>query len=745
MPSSFQQKLAGKDNKQISQLLNIKSEATVRQHLRTAYQAFSIGEEKRSSWSDLQALFFQFMPELIPSQPVETQPLNSRWVERTSDITELQQRTAENYRILMVVGEGGIGKTTLAQQYLASCQFEKILDMKIALTPENLRSAESFVQTWLQQDFQEAAPREFSLSLSLLEQKLHQIKVAIFIDNLESALRNGLFLPEYRNYVELLRVLSDPKIKGVTLITSREKLKEPEIRGCFTHLLTGLSLEAWQQYFGYPEAAEDLQALQELHSIYKGNAYSMELLDRYIQNYYEGNIAEAWQQNSQELKQLDSFSFLVNHQLNRLSGHSIQSYRLLCRLAACRYQEIEWLPNTCVKALLWDVNPTEQLKIIWRLCDSSLLQFSRGKYRMHPTIRAAGLNQLQSSSEWEKTQRSIANYWFASAEQIDSPRLGLQVLEAYYHFLEIEDCDSAWDVLCRPAIPILPEELFLYFLSWGYISQTLELAEKLLNRVSPNREASLYRCIGDCHAYLLADGFEVALEYHRRAQFAAKREGDKWTEFNSYSDMGLCYIAAGEYELGLAIYQAKLDLALSPVSPAIQSRLNSCYCEVALLHSYLGQTSEAKAALKEATRHLTQPLESVPPWQACWDLNMAGLAQNNIGDWEQAKQTLEIVVGIAQHFNFTSDIARAWYILGEVFRGTKDFSASLDYQNRAIEFYTKIGAKYELGISNYYIGLTYRDLGQLAIAEKHWQQAVTIFDRMKTPKLVNKVLACLKQ
>ncbi|MBE9163466.1 MULTISPECIES: tetratricopeptide repeat protein [Microcoleaceae] len=739
----LQQKLAGKPNKQIAKILAIKSEATVRQHLTAAYQAFGLGDDKRSSWSDLQSLFFQFMPELIPAQPVETQPLNSRWVERTSDIAKLQKWTSENFKILIIVGEGGIGKTTLAQQYLASCQFEKILDMKIALTPENLRSADSFVQTWLQQDFQEDAPRDFSLSLNLLEKKLRQIKVAIFIDNLEPALCNGMFLPEYRNYVELLRVLCDPRIKGVTLITSREKLKEPDIRGVQTHSLTGLSPEAWQQYFEFPKTSEDLQALQEMHAVYKGNALAMEVLYNDIHNNYDGDIAEAWQQNRQELQQLDPFSFLINNQLNRLNAHSQQAYRLLCRLGACRYQEIEWLPDTCIKALLWDVTPAEQLKVTRQLCDYSLLQLHRGKYRMHPAIRAAGLNQLQKSSEWEQTQRAIAQHWFTSVEHIQSPQLGLQVLEAYYHFREIHDCDSAWDVLCRPAIPILPEELFLYFLSWGYISQTLELAEKLLNRVSPNREASLYRCIGDCHAYLLADGFEVALEYHRQAQFAAKREGDKWTEFNSYSDMGLCYIAAGEYELGLAIYQAKLDLALSPVSPAIQSRLNSCYCEVALLRSYLGQGSEAKAALKEAKRHLQQPLENVPPWQACWDLNMAGLAQKHIGEYEQAKQTLGQVVAIAQNCNFTSDIARAWYILGDVFRESNDFSASLKYQNQAIEFYTKIGAKYELGISNYYIGLTYRDLGELEIAQNHWQQAIKIFNQMKTPKQVNKVQDCL--
>ncbi|MEG4806830.1 AAA family ATPase [Microcoleus sp. F8-D3] len=289
----LQQKLAGTPNKQIAKIIAIKSEATVRQHLTTAYQSFGLGNDKRSSWSDLQALFFQFMPELIPAQPVATQPLNSRWVERTSDITKLQKWTSENFKILIIVGEGGIGKTTLALQYLASCQFEKILDMKIAFTPEDLRSADSFVQTWLQQDFQEDAPRDFSLSLSLLEKKLRQFKVAIFIDNLESALRNGMFLPEYRNYVELLRVLSDPRILGVTLITCRERLREPDLRGYQTHVLTGLTPEAWQQYFQYPETPEDLKALEEMHVVYKGNALAMELLYNNIQNNYDGNIAES--------------------------------------------------------------------------------------------------------------------------------------------------------------------------------------------------------------------------------------------------------------------------------------------------------------------------------------------------------------------------------------------------------------------------------------------------------------------
>jgi hypothetical protein len=101
-----------------------------------------------------------------------------------------------------------------------------------------------------------------------------------------------------------------------------------------------------------------------MHALYKGNAYAMEMLYNDIQNNYHGDFAEAWQQNRQALQQLDSFSFLINNQLNRLNAHSHQAYRLLCRLGACRYQEIEWLSDTCLKALLWDVTPAEQFRVM---------------------------------------------------------------------------------------------------------------------------------------------------------------------------------------------------------------------------------------------------------------------------------------------------------------------------------------------------------------------------------------------
>ena len=735
-----QLKLTNKPNKDIAKILGIKTEATVRKHLETAYKKFSIAsEDKRGNWAELQMLFTQFMPELIPQIPTESQP---QWVGRTADIAKLKQWNTQNYRILMIVGEGGVGKTTLAEKFLSRCDFDKRLDIKIALELQNLETADKVVQSWLQQEFAEDIPRDFNLSLKLLSEKLRQSKVIVFIDNLETALENGLFLDNYRDYVELLRILTDSRNKGFTLITSRERLKEPNIRDIQTQVLSGLTLEDWQLFFAAWQP-EDLTALQKMHELYNGNAYAMKLLYSEIQNQYDGDIQEFWQQNNHELKNLEPFRFLVDNQLNRLKNHSAKAYNLLCRLSACRYQQIEWLPDSCVKSLLWDVAIEQQQGITRRLYDCSLVQFHRGKYQMHPGIRTNALKRLKNSPQWMQTHRTIGEYWFNSNEQIQSSQQGLQVLEAYHHFIAIQDWDSAWDVLRRRAISALPEELFLYFLSWGFIREVMQLSHSLVGKVSSDREASLYRCLGDCHAYLLEDGIETALNYHRQAQISAKKSGDIWTEFNSYSDMGLCYYIAGEYELGLKSYQTKLQLAQLQNYSIIKARENSSWCEVALLNSCLGQIEETVNAIKSTGDYLKHPHDFVPPWQACWDLNMTAVALKNIGNYTQAIEILESVITFAEQLNFTSDRARCWSTLGDVYRQMQLQEKSFYYQNLAMEFFAKVGAKYELGESHYYLGKLYGDKGELNEAKEYYQQAAMIFEQMKTPLQVNKVLACI--
>ena len=68
------------------------------------------------------------------------------------------------------------------------------------------------------------------MSIDRLKRKLQGEAISILIDNLEPALdSSGKFIEPHRRHVELLRVLSDPSVQSIALITSRERLYEPSV------------------------------------------------------------------------------------------------------------------------------------------------------------------------------------------------------------------------------------------------------------------------------------------------------------------------------------------------------------------------------------------------------------------------------------------------------------------------------------------------------------------------------------
>ena len=177
--------------------------------------------------------------------------VNANFVGRERAIADLNQFVGQGAKVIVIQGEGGLGKTTLARKYLDTQGFDLQLELWMPTEQESITPAESVVEEWLHRNFNEETKRDFGINLERLRRRLRDPnrRIGVLIDNLESALNGeGRFINTRRLYVDLLRVLADSSVRSVTLITSRERLYEANV-SVQLYRPDRLSEDNWRQFF----------------------------------------------------------------------------------------------------------------------------------------------------------------------------------------------------------------------------------------------------------------------------------------------------------------------------------------------------------------------------------------------------------------------------------------------------------------------------------------------------------------
>ena len=156
---------------------------------------------------------FDYQVTSYSSLPVEEKELlnevkeDINFIGRNDAIQRIDDLANLGNKVIVIQGEGGLGKTTLAQQYLHSQEFDVVLELLMAKETQNITSAQRVVEEWLKQDFQQEPGLEFGVTLGRLKRQLQSKRIGILIDNLEPALDGkGRFIKPHRNYIELLRI-----------------------------------------------------------------------------------------------------------------------------------------------------------------------------------------------------------------------------------------------------------------------------------------------------------------------------------------------------------------------------------------------------------------------------------------------------------------------------------------------------------------------------------------------------------
>ncbi|MEH1942765.1 MAG: tetratricopeptide repeat protein [Nostoc sp.] len=683
---------------------------------------------------------------------------DTNFIGRTEAIAHLNTLVNQGSKVIVIQGEGGLGKTTLAQQYLQTQGFDLVLELLMAKETQNITPAERVVEEWLKQDFDREPGVEFGVTLGRLKRELHNRRIGVLIDNLEPALdRQGGLIASHRNYVELLRVLADARVQSVTLITSRDRLCEPGLN-VNHYRLPGLDRSAWQQFFSNRGLAINSPTLQIMHRTYAGNAKAMGILCGSIQEDFDGDMVLYWQENHADPLAATDLKNLAVSQINRLQALDPQAYRLLCRLGCYRYQDIPTISSQGLFCLLWDVPPDRHRQIITSLRNRSLVECEKGEYWLHPVIRAEAIARLRPSDEWEIANHKAAEFWTASVKQIETFKDALQALEAYYHYIEIQDFKLAGKVILQSRNnqwqQFLPLGSTLYRM--GLIQPILAAIHQVVNNLENDQNLSeLYNILGDL--YWITGKISQAIACQEKtinlATQALKslvpQSVNKHTvyylrmlEVDSLLSIGLYKIDLWELEAAAKLFQQVIYLAQNTEHHRWAEKASVC---LALVYSYLGLRDASYALVDIAYQNILNEKLVEQTGRFVYFIQILGQTYVNLGEFSHANEIFHQALSFAEESHYMQVKAKTLNGLAEIHRQQANFVLALANHTEAIELLDKIGAKCDLAEAYFQLGLTYEKMAKLDKRETNFNRAIQLFTEIQAPKQVEKISTCAAQ
>ncbi|MEM9768814.1 MAG: ATP-binding protein [Cyanobacteria bacterium P01_D01_bin.71] len=691
----------------------------------------------------------------------------SRFVGREAAIAHLDQLIAQGQRAIVLQGEGGIGKTTLAQQYLEQRAFAVVLELLMAKETANITPAEQVVEEWLRQDFQIEPGQDFGVTLDRLKRQLRERPVGILIDNLEPALdAQGRFWPQHSRYGDLMRVLCDPKGQTVTLLTSRDRLCESGVS--VTHYrLPGLSLDTWGLFLGLGTTTLSLETLKAMHRAYGGNAKAMNILRGAIRNDFDGDGDAYWQEVGADPLTMLDLKNLVTSQVNRLKQLDTDAYQLFCRLGAFRYQDVPRVPTEALLALMWDIDPVRHRQVISSLRNRSLLESHKGQYWLHPVVQAEALERLHQSADRQQAHIQARQFWTEHVATVTSIAEATQAFEAYYHALAISDYPAAAEVLLNSRHNQWGQHLTLgsTLYRMGLLQPVMTAIPTLLPHLPDDQRASELRNIL-ADVYWIAGKIHAAIAMQKQAQ-AIARQGlvtaqaattDAHTlycwrmlEVDALLSLGLYHLDLWELAEAAQFFQAVIKTATGTAHQSWADKAKLCLALVAS-HSLQDERLDANAiGSNQLPRDLAMTLAE-QAYQAIADISRPEytgrfaffiqlLAQTytNLGNAERATELYERAIAFAEASHYVQVKAKALVGWGQLLRQHHQTELALEKITIALDLLEDLGAQSDLAEAHYQLGLTYQTHAAKAAAQTHLATAIRNFEAIQAPCQVAKV------
>ena len=246
---------------------------------------------------------------------------------RENRIADLKQSIVEDgYRLIFLVGIGGIGKTALAVALIDQIQsnFDYIIWLSIRESPPLNRILTDLIKVLSSQQELDI-PASTNNQIRSIIQYLNKFRCLIILDNIESIMDNGIhhdrYLTEYEDYGTLFDKIGTSKHQSCLLVTSRIKPAsiaklEGKTKPVECLFLDGLIPTAAQAILQDNELDGSVEDAMAIAAIYSGHPLALNLVANCIQELFGGNMTNFL---SEANPIFEDISQMLDEQFDRLS------------------------------------------------------------------------------------------------------------------------------------------------------------------------------------------------------------------------------------------------------------------------------------------------------------------------------------------------------------------------------------------------------------------------------------------
>ncbi len=723
-----------------------------------------------------------------PTPPLSLSAYDAQtWVGRDELIADLTQKLESGYRILVLTGITGIGKTALAEHLVVNVQnkgvpFHRLnfddrgqgrdfLSGALSLLPK----LGEVVTTADQQDPQNA--------LQHLLTALRSKPFLIQIDSLElllegseeggwSAFRDGLWVDF------LQQLLAGQECQSQLLLTTQAVPEALETEGYKypqywdQQVVSGLAEDEQLALFsknGLEPDQEGVETLRRLGKLYDGHPLVLQVIAKDILSRpFNGDVQRYWQHYQAEFDEGErdrrrgnsprSLQLRVKQRVEAsLKRLPADAYQMVCRASVYRRP----VPESFWVQLVGEMTESEPWSALEVLRGHNLVEEAfRGDgvllLRQHNLVRGVARQLLRSEpGEWQVAHQTAAQVWLRDYEpEAGAPNLEQLrgKLEAFHHYCEVEDWEAAKGIL-------IDEGAGLQLYNWSYYREMLPLFERLLGKVGAAVDVVCEKSIGN--AYLQLSDYPRAIQRYQQSLATAREISDRDGEGRALGNLGIVYGRLSDYPQAIEYHQQSVTIAreignrqgegialgnlgnayyfLGDYPQAIEYHQQSLTIKREIGNrqgegNSLGNLGNAYYSLGDYPRAIAYHEQQLTLTREIGDrqgegnaLGSLGAAYEKLGDYPQAIEYCQQFLTIAREIGYRQGEGNSLGNLGNAYYFLGDYPKAIEYQQQSLTIAREIGDRQGEGIALENWGETLLRLKQYPEAQQHLQAALDTF------------------